>query len=65
VVTLTEDALPSADAVAHALTGLMEADVQTQRAVRWDLLEPYSARSSTRALADALDEALARSTRVR
>jgi hypothetical protein len=64
VVTLTEHALPTAEGLAQALAELMETDARTQRTVRWELLEPYSARSSARALAEALDEALARSRRI-
>jgi len=61
VVTLTAEALPSPEALADALAALMERDATAPRAVRWEVLEPYTARSSAKALAEALDRALARS----
>jgi hypothetical protein len=61
VETFTEAALPEPESMAAAVAALMERDRAAARNVQWDLLEPYSARSSARALAVALDAALARS----
>ena len=61
VETFSEAALPAPEALATALAALMLDDAHAPRQVRWDVLEPYSARSSARALAEALDAALARS----
>ena len=60
VVTLEEHDLPPAAQLAAALAELMEADPAAEPAVRWDMLEAYSARASARILAEALDRALAR-----
>jgi hypothetical protein len=60
VVRFGADELPSPQDLAQALAALMERDALATRHVRWELLEPFSARSSARALAQALDEALAR-----
>ena len=60
VVTLDEQQLPAASELAAALAAVMERDAIAAPAVRWDLLEAYTARSTARALAEALDLAHAR-----
>jgi hypothetical protein len=60
VVALDEHELPAAAQIAAELASLIEGDGAPPPDVRWELLEPYSARSGTRVLAAALDQALAR-----
>lgn len=59
VVTLDEQQLPTAAELATAIATLMERDAIVTPAVRWDLLEAYTARATSRALAEALDRAYA------
>jgi len=60
VVTLTEDALPSPIELASRLEQFIYENDYCESRVRWDVLERNSARESTRILAAALDESLAR-----
>jgi hypothetical protein len=60
VLTLTEGALPAAGDVADALRSFMDDKTYSADAVDRAVLDAYSARSSTRALAEALDLACAR-----
>ena len=59
VLTLTADPLPAPSAVATALQALVERPAAIARAAGHAAFEAYSARESTRLLADALDRALA------
>ena len=59
VLTLTEDALPTPSAVAAALCALVEHPAAITRPAGHFAFDAYSARESTRLLADALDRALA------
>lgn len=59
-MTFTEASLPEPEVLAQKLARFIEAAMQP-REIRWAAFEPYSARASARALAAALDEALARS----
>lgn len=59
VVTFTPPELPTVDALATALRQLLTQPYRAD-AVRWDRLEAQSARASARALAEAVDAALAR-----
>lgn len=58
VVTLTGAALPDAVDLAGTLAGLMEAPDYDPERVDWAAFEAYSARSSARELAGALDRAV-------
>jgi len=55
VLTLTEQAMPSPDAIAAELKALVGDPVYDARTVDAAVFEPYSARESARALAEALD----------
>lgn len=58
VLTLTEEALPTPQAVASALRSLVEQPVTVAGAASHRDFDTYSARESTRVLADALDRTL-------
>lgn len=62
VLTLTEGALPPPADIAAALRAFMTAKTQAAGGVDGAAFEAYSARSSTRALAEALDLACSRVT---
>jgi hypothetical protein len=55
VLTLTEAELPSPEEIAAALQSLVEQPAYDAAAVDRNVFEAYSARESTRALAEALD----------
>lgn len=61
VLTLAEDRLPSPDAVAQGVADIMAGIDYDPQAVERTTFEAWSARASARALAEALDTALARS----
>jgi hypothetical protein len=63
VLTLSEDALPSPDAVATSLQAFIERPGHDAASVDPSVFEGYSARESTRLFAEALDRACARSGR--
>lgn len=58
VVTLSQNALPSASELARRLEQFVYANDYSVERVRWDALDEYSARASTRILAAALDDSL-------
>lgn len=58
VLTLTEEALPTPQAVASALRSLVEQPVTVAGSASRLAFDAYSARESTRLLADALDRAV-------
>ncbi len=58
VLTLTEEALPTPQAVASALRLLVEQPVTVAGSASRLAFDAYSARESTRLLADALDRAV-------
>jgi hypothetical protein len=60
VLTLTEEAMPSAQAIASALHALIERPTSAAAAIDMAAFETYSARESTRVLAHALDQACER-----
>jgi hypothetical protein len=60
VLPLTERAMPSPAAVADALQALIAAPAYDASMVDGSAFDSLSARASTKALADALDQALAR-----
>jgi hypothetical protein len=64
VVTLAEDRLPDPEALATTLARFMQDKSYDPKHVNWELFEEYSARSTTRVLGRALDEAYARSRRL-
>jgi hypothetical protein len=63
VVTLTEDALPVAEALASELEDFIYHNAYSEGQVRWEALNEHSARESARILAAALDESVARNAR--
>lgn len=63
VLPLTDDAMPRPEAVAAGLAALVDDPPYDSRAVDGAAFEFLSARASTRALADALDQACARAGR--
>jgi hypothetical protein len=63
VLTLTEGELPSADSVAASLQEFIERPDYEAPSVDRSIFEGYSARESTRLLAEALDRACARTAR--
>jgi len=58
VTTLTESRLPSPEELASALSAFIQAPRNPAKQFRSDLFEPYSARHSSRLLAEALERAL-------
>ena len=60
VLTLTENELPSPEAVATALEGFLDRPTYEATSVDRSVFEGYSARESTRLFAEALDRACAR-----
>jgi len=60
VVTLAEERLPDPEQLATTLARFMRDDGYDPSRVKWELFEEYSARSTTRVLGKALDEAYAR-----
>lgn len=60
VVTLTEERLPAPEALADRLAAFVDDPQYDADAVEWGAFEAFSARASARALAAAMDEALAR-----
>jgi len=65
VVTLSEQHLPDPETLCATLAAFMRDRRYDPAEVRWELFEEYSARSSAKVLASALDEAHARGTRAR
>lgn len=65
VVSFAEGELPSPESIAIQLKRLLEHDDYDPSAVRWEVLEAFSARSSARVLAEALDRACQRRGRPR
>jgi hypothetical protein len=63
VLTLTEEAMPAPDRIAAELRDLICAPAHDLQAANMAAFEPYSARQSARALAQALDLALDRQDR--
>jgi hypothetical protein len=60
VLTLTEEAMPTAQAIAGSLQAIIERPSAALAAIDMTAFEAYSARESTRALAEALDQAFER-----
>jgi hypothetical protein len=61
VASFEEDTLPSAEDVASSLRKFVAEDQYSPENVRWEFYDQYSARETTRELAEALDEAYAQS----
>ncbi|WP_263791995.1 glycosyltransferase [Salinibacter sp.] len=61
VVSFEDGALPSVEEVASSLYQFVEEYQYDPENVRWELYDQYSARETTRVLADALDEAYVQS----
>ncbi len=60
LLTLTDKMLPTVEMVADELEGFIYQNPYAEAQVHWEALEKHSARESARALATALDEAMAR-----
>jgi hypothetical protein len=60
VVTFGDAELPSAERLADQVQHMIEQDAYDPSRVQWHVLEAFSARSSARVLAEALDRAYAR-----